>query len=229
MTLCRHIAFVMDGNGRWAEQKNLPRSAGHEAGADALFEVLKAAQDLGVKWVTVFSFSTENWRRPQDEVDYLLNFNKRMMINRRDELHERGVRIRFIGNRRDKKLTKGLTREMSKTEELTKENENMDLIVAFNYGGRDEIVRAVKELFASGSQEISEDALAKYLFVPEAPDPDLVVRTSGESRISNFLLWQIAYSELVFSDVLWPDFGPPELKAVLEEFDRRERRYGGLN
>lgn len=228
--VCQHIAFVMDGNGRWATQKGFSRAKGHEAGADALFNILEEIQTFGIKWVTVYSFSTENWNRPKSEVGHLFDFNLRLILERRDELIERGVRIYFVGVN-DDRIPKTLAKEMKKTEELSRGNTQANLVAAFNYGGRAEIVDAVKSLMEAGidPENVSEDEIAKYLYVPEAPYPDLVVRTSGESRISNFLLWQIAYSELIFCDVLWPDFTVEHLKEVLNEYERRERRYGGLN
>ncbi len=226
---CQHIAFVMDGNGRWATQQQLPRTDGHEAGAKVLFDILEALQEMGVKWVTVFSFSTENWNRPESEIKYLFDFNYRMILERKKELIDRGVRVYFSGSH-DKRIPWRLRRQIDKIVKETEQNTEANLIVAFNYGGRAEIVNAVKELLKLGikPEELTEDRIRSHLYVPEAPYPDLVVRTSGESRISNFLLWQIAYSELIFCDVLWPDFGIAHLKEVLDEYKRRERRYGGL-
>ncbi len=227
---CDHIAFVMDGNGRWATQKGLPRSKGHEAGADALFEILDALHQLKMKWVTVYGFSTENWNRPEDETDQLFDFSSQLILNRRNELIEKGVRVYFAGSN-DGRIPKALSDEMKKTQELSAKNTDTNLIVAFNYGGRNEVVDAVRQLASNGTDlaNISEADISSYLYVPEAPYPDLVVRTSGECRISNFLIWQIAYSELKFLDVLWPDFTPEHLHEVLAEYEQRERRYGGLN
>ena len=227
---CQHIGFVMDGNGRWAIQKGFSRSKGHEAGAETLFNILEEVHRLGVKWVTVYSFSTENWNRPKKEIGHLLDFNLQLILKRRDELIERGVRIYFVGSK-DKRIPRTLAKEMKKTEELSKSNIKANLVVAFSYGGRAEIVEAVKSLLESGIsiKDITEDNIAKHLYIPEAPYPDIVVRTSGESRISNFLLWQIAYSELIFCNVLWPDFTVEHLTEVLAEYKRRERRYGGLS
>ncbi len=226
---CQHMAFVMDGNGRWATKRGLPRSAGHEAGAEVLFNILEALQEMGVKWVTVFSFSTENWNRPESEVKYLFDFNYRLILERKKELLERGVRVYFSGSH-DRRIPKRLRKQIDKIVKETEQNTEANLIVAFNYGGRAEIVNAVKEILKQGikPEELTEEHIRRHLYVPEAPYPDLVVRTSGESRISNFLLWQIAYSELIFCDVLWPDFGVDNLNQVLDEYKRRERRYGGL-
>lgn len=220
----------MDGNGRWALQKELPRTKGHEAGADTLFNILEDIQELGIKWTTCFGFSTENWNRPKKEVKPLLDFSLRLILERRQELIDRGVRVYFAGSK-DKRIPKDLATEMQKTEELTATNTEVNLIAAFNYGGRAEIVDAVKSLAQAGIEpkDITEADIGRHLYIPDAPDPDLVIRTSGESRISNFLLWQIAYSELIFSEVLWPDFTTQHLNEALEEYKYRERRYGGLN
>jgi undecaprenyl diphosphate synthase len=224
-----HVACVMDGNGRWATKRGLARTEGHAAGEEALFDAVEGALELGVKWLTVYAFSTENWRRPADEVRYLMAFNESLLVRRRDELHERGVRIRFSG-RRDWRVPKRLLRRMDEAIELTKRNRALTLTIAFNYGGRAEIVDAVRALVASGvkAEKIDEKAIAKHLYDPEMPDPDLMVRTSGEYRISNFLLWELAYSELVFTDVLWPDFRREHLFEAVREFQQRDRRFGGV-
>ena len=220
----------MDGNGRWATKRGLPRTAGHAAGEDALFDTVEGALDLGLGWLTVYAFSTENWRRPADEVRYLMAFNERILTDRRDELHERGVRITFAG-RRDWRVPKRLLRRMDEALELTAGNKVMTLTIAFNYGGRAEIIDAVRTLVAKGTpaDKIDERAIRSNLYLPEMPDPDLVVRTSGEYRISNFLLWELAYSELVFTDVLWPDFRREHLFDAVREFQRRDRRFGGVD
>jgi undecaprenyl diphosphate synthase len=224
-----HVACVMDGNGRWASQRGLPRTAGHAAGEEALLDTIEGALDIGVRWLTVFAFSTENWRRPRDEVRYLMGFNESLLVRRRDELHEKGVRIRFAG-RRDWRVPRRVLRRMDESSELTSANRDMTLTMAFNYGGRAEIVDAVRALVAAGTPaaRIDEKAIRAHLYFPDQPDPDLVVRTSGEYRISNFLLWELAYSELVFTDVLWPDFRRQHLFDAIAEFQRRERRYGGV-
>ena len=226
----KHVAAVMDGNGRWAQQRGLKRTEGHAAGEDALFDVVEGILDLGIEWFTVYAFSTENWRRPRDEVRFLMNFNEALLLRRRDELHEHGVRIRFLG-RRDWRVPKRLLRRMDESLELTKDNRAMTFSIAFNYGGRAEIVDAVRQLVDEGvpAAKIDERAIARRLYDPEMPDPDLVLRTSGESRLSNFLLWEAAYSELVFTDVLWPDFRRENLFAAVREFQDRNRRFGGLN
>ena len=200
-----HVGVVMDGNGRWAQKRGLKRTDGHAAGEEALFDTVEGALDLGLGWLTVYAFSTENWKRPADEVRYLMGFNESILVRRRDELHERGVRMRFAG-RRDWRVPKRLLRRMDEATELTAGNRTMTLTIAFNYGGRAEIVDAVRRLVADGvtADKIDEKAIRRRLYDPEMPDPDLVVRTSGEHRISNFLLWELAYSELVFTEVLWP-------------------------
>ncbi len=217
----------MDGNGRWAAQRGLKRTAGHEAGEQALWDVIEGALDVGIEWLTVYAFSTENWKRPRDEVRFLINFNETIIDRRRDQLHELGVRIRFVG-RRDWRVPKRLGRRMDEAVAMTAANKNMTLTVAFNYGGRAEIVDAVRSIVESGdsSGKITERTIAKHLYDPSMPDPDLVIRTSGEYRISNFLLWQMAYSELIISDTLWPDFDRYELFEAIRDYQRRERRFG---
>lgn len=224
-----HVACVMDGNGRWAQQRGLPRTDGHAAGEEALFDAVEGALDLGIGWLTVYAFSTENWRRPADEVRFLMNFNESLLVRRRDELHERGVRMRFAG-RRDWRVPKRLLRRMDEAAELTEKNDTMTFTIAFNYGGRAEIVDAVRELVAQGvrPESIDEKAIRRHLYLPDMPDPDLMIRTSGEYRLSNFLLWEIAYSELVFTEVLWPDFRREHLFEAVREYQRRERRFGDV-
>ena len=224
-----HIAAVMDGNGRWATQRGLKRTEGHAAGEEALFDAVEGCLDIGVKWFTVYAFSTENWRRPADEVRYLMDFNESLLLRRRDELHDRDVRMRFIG-RRGRPVPKRIIQRMDESSELTKKNKTMTLTIAFNYGGRAEIVDAVRALVAEGAKprQITESAIRKHLYDPEMPDPDLWIRTSGENRISNYLLWQIAYSELVFTDVLWPDFRRDHLFEAVREYQSRDRRFGGV-
>lgn len=220
----------MDGNGRWAQRRGLPRTEGHAAGEEALFDAVEGALELGVRWLTVYAFSTENWKRPADEVRYLMGFNEGILTRRRDELHDRGVRIRFLG-RRDWRVPKRLVKRMDEALELTRGNRRMTLTIAFNYGGRAEIVDAVRSLVASGvsAERVTERAIRAHLYDPDMPDPDLVVRTSGEYRISNFLLWELAYSELVFTDVLWPDFRRQHLFDAVGEFQRRDRRFGAVD
>ena len=224
-----HVACVMDGNGRWASRRNLPRTEGHAAGEVALLDVVNGALEIGVRWLTMYAFSTENWRRPPDEVRYLMGFNESLLMRRRDELNDKGVRIRFAG-RRDWRVPRRVLRRMDESIELTQHNRRMTLTMAFNYGGRAEIVDAVRRLVAEGipADKVDERAIRRNLYSPDMPDPDLVIRTSGEYRISNFLLWEIAYSELVFPDVLWPDVRRGHLYEAVLEYQRRNRRYGGI-
>jgi undecaprenyl diphosphate synthase len=225
-----HVAVVMDGNGRWARKRGLARTDGHAAGEEALFDTVEGALELGIRWLTVYAFSTENWKRPVDEVRYLMNYNESLLLRRRDELNERDVRIRFVG-RRDWRVPRRLVRRMDEALELTARNKAMTLTIAFNYGGRAEIVDAVRALVSEGvpARRIDERAIRARLYDPEMPDPELVVRTSGEYRVSNFLLWELAYSELVFTEVLWPDFRREHLFEAVREFQRRDRRFGGVD
>ena len=225
----RHVAAVMDGNGRWATKRGLKRTDGHGAGEEALFDAVDGAIELGLEWFTVYAFSTENWRRPPDEVRYLMGFNKGILERHAEDLHQRNVRIRFIG-RRDWRVPKAVARRIDWATELTEGNTGLNFTIAFNYGGRAEIVDAVKQLVADGvpADKVDEKAIRQRLYEPLMPDPELMVRTSGESRISNYLLWQLAYSELGFTDVLWPDFRREHLFEAVREFQRRERRFGGV-
>ncbi|MGH2693981.1 MAG: polyprenyl diphosphate synthase [Actinomycetota bacterium] len=213
--VARHVAIIMDGNGRWAERRNLPRTKGHEAGERALFDVVEGALEAGVRYLSVYAFSTENWSRPEDEVEFLLNFNRTLLRQRRDELNERGVRIRRVGRRAG--VPDDVLTEFDAAEELTAANDRLDLLVCFNYGGRAELEDAA----AGGS-------IAQNLYVADVPDVDLLIRTSGEMRLSNFLLWQSAYAELYFTDTLWPDFDRHALFEALKDYAARERRFGGL-
>ena len=225
-----HVACVMDGNGRWARKRGLPRTEGHDAGEEALFDVVEGALELGIGWFTVYAFSTENWKRPAEEVRYLLGVNQSIITRRLAELDERGVRVRFTG-RRDWRVPKRLIRSMDEALERTDGNRGMTLNIAFNYGGRAEIVDAVRSLVAEGirPEKVDEKAIHSHLYLPDMPDPDLVIRTSGEFRISNFLLWELAYSELVFTDVLWPDFRRENLFEAVREYQSRDRRFGGVD
>ena len=225
-----HVACVMDGNGRGAQPRALPRPGGHRAGEEALFDVVEGALDIGVRWLTVYAFSTENWRRPADEVRFLLEFNEDILLRRRDELHERGVRIRFVG-RRDRRVPKRLLDLMDDAVGLTRHNDRMTLTIAFNYGGRGEIVDAVRAVVTAGisPERITEKTIARRLYDPEMPEPDLMIRTSGEFRTSNFLLWELAYSELYFTDTAWPDFRRGDLYAAIREYQERERRFGRVS
>ncbi len=228
-----HVAIVMDGNGRWATQRGLPRTEGHGAGEEALWDTVQGAHEAGVRWLTVYAFSTENWRRPASEVLYLMNFNRGLLRRRRDAMDAMNIRIRFTG-RRDWRVPRSVLREIKISEELTRDNTGMTLTIAFNYGGRAEILDAVKQILrdhASGAiriERLAEDDIANRLYYPDMPDPDLVIRTSGEERISNFLLWEAAYSELWFTPVLWPDFNREILYEAIRDFQKRSRRFGGV-
>ena len=227
----RHVAIVMDGNGRWAKQRGLPRTAGHEAGEAALFDVIEGAIEIGVKYLSAYAFSTENWRRSPDEVRFLMGFNRDVIHRRRDMLHERGVRIRWAGRR--PRLWRSVIKELEYAEELSKHNDVITLQFCVNYGGRAEIVDAaarIAALAAAGKLDpgkVDERTFARYLDEPDIPDVDLFVRSSGEQRTSNFLVWQAAYAELVFLDTLWPDFDRRHLWQAIEMYARRDRRYGG--
>src|SRR4051812_36147114 len=223
----------MDGNGRWAQQRGLKRTDGHAAGEEALFDTVEGGLELGLKWMTVYAFSTENWRRPLDEVRFLMNFNERLLVARRDELNGKAVRVRFIG-RRTGRVPRRVLRRIEETEALTERNRKLTLTFAFNYGGRAELADGVKEIARAAAagrldpERIDEKTLRRHLYAPDMPDPDLLIRTSGEHRISNYLLWQLAYSELIFTEVLWPDFRRQHLFDAIEEFQQRERRFGAV-
>lgn len=220
-----HIAIIMDGNGRWAKRRGLPRTMGHRAGAKALKKVLTHAGEIGIKYLTVYAFSTENWKRPQKEVDTLMKLFKEYLKSEKNTMMKNGVRLMVSGKKEG--VSKELLEQIDKTEKLTKDNERITLNIAFNYGGRSEIVDAVNKIIKDGVTEITEESFSKYLY-SDIPDPELLIRTSGELRISNFLLWQIAYSELYITDMTWPDFDEMELEKALETYMKRERRFGGL-
>lgn len=227
-----HIGLIMDGNGRWAEARGLHRTQGHAAGEAALFDVVDGALELGVGWVTAYTFSTENWKRSVEEVDFLLNFNVEVLQRRRDALHQKGVRIRFIGDRHDPRVHDGLRNEFAEAEKMTRDNVTMELVLAFNYGGRAEVAEAARRLAteaAAGQQDpgaITETSVAQHLALPDMPDVDLLIRSSGEQRTSNFLIWQATYAEIVFSELMWPDFNREVLFDCVREYQRRSRRFG---
>ncbi|KQY54613.1 isoprenyl transferase [Nocardioides sp. Root140] len=227
----RHVAVVMDGNGRWAKERGLPRTAGHEQGESSLFDVVEGAIEIGVKAVSAYAFSTENWSRSPDEVRFLMGFNRDVIRRRRDEMHELGVRVKWAG--RAPRLWKSVIKELQVAEELTKDNKVFTLTMCVNYGGRAEVAdaaRSIAQAVADGRldpKKVDEKTFAKHLYVPDLSDADLVWRTSGEQRLSNFMLWQAAYSEFVFSDVLWPDVDRRHLWAAIDTYARRDRRYGG--
>ena len=228
----RHVAIIMDGNGRWAAARGLPRVEGHRRGVEALRKTVRAASELGISVLTIFSFSSENWSRPQSEIRDLLSLLRRFIRNDLADLHNSNVKVRIIGERDD--LTPDICSLFEEAENLTRDNDGLTLVVAFNYGARQEIARAaerIASLVASGAMQpgdVTADAIASHLDAPDLPDPDLVIRTSGEQRLSNFLLWQSAYSELVFVPTYWPDFDRTALDAAIDEYRRRERRFGGL-
>jgi undecaprenyl diphosphate synthase len=228
----RHVGIIMDGNGRWAAARGLPRVEGHRRGVEALRKTVRAASDLGIGYVTIFSFSSENWSRPQSEVRDLMLLLRRFIRNDLVELHKSNVRVRIIGERED--LTADIRGLLEEAEDLTRHNDGLTLVVAFNYGARQEIARAVRRLSTEVAQgrlapdAVTPELLARHLDAPDVPDPDVIIRTSGEQRLSNFLLWQAAYSEFVFVPLHWPDFDRDALEGAIAEYRRRERRFGGL-
>jgi undecaprenyl diphosphate synthase len=233
--LPRHVAIIMDGNGRWAKKRGLPRTEGHRVGiGESVADVVDGAVDIGLKFLTLYAFSTENWRRPPSEVKFLMNFNQQWLLEQRDRFNEQGVKVRFIGRRSDRRVPRRLISLAQETEDLTASNSKLNLTIALNYGGWAEIVDSVRylgKLVEKGEldpDKIDEKQIRRHLYGPELPDPDLIVRTSGEQRLSNFLLWQGAYAELLFTDVLWPDFRRDNLYAAIAEFQRRTRTFGGV-
>jgi undecaprenyl diphosphate synthase len=229
-TLPRHIAIIMDGNGRWAQARGLPRIAGHRRGAEAVRRTVTAAGELGVPYLTLFGFSSENWKRPLAEVDDLMGLLRHYLRGEIAELHRNGVRLRVIGDLG--RLAPDIVTLIANAEALTRDNGGVNLTIALSYGGRAEIVAAVRALAGKAAtgelpaEAVDEAAISRHLFTADIPDPDLLIRTSGEQRISNFLLWQCAYSELVFTKTLWPDFGQADLEQAIADFGGRERRYG---
>ncbi len=227
-----HVAIIMDGNGRWATQRGKPRLFGHRAGAKRVREIVESCPDFGVKYLTIFAFSTENWKRTQAEVAGLMMLFRRYITRETQALHEKNVRVRFIGDR--VKLDKKLQSLMDHLEDLTKDNTAVNLTIAINYGGRDEVARAIRDIARDvktgnlDAEKVNEETLSSYLDTTVLPDPDLVIRTSGEARISNFLLWQSAYAEYEFIDTLWPDFTRDVFAEVLQRFDGRDRRFGAV-
>jgi undecaprenyl diphosphate synthase len=228
----RHVAIIMDGNGRWAAARGLPRVEGHRRGVEALRRTIRAAGVIGIEFVTIFSFSAENWSRPASEVHELMGLLRRFIRNDLAELHKNNVRVRVIGERQT--LDPEIGRLLVEAEELTKNNDGLTLVVAFNYGARQEIARAARRIAEEAMKgrldpaAVTPDTVARFLDAPDVPDPDLIIRTSGEQRLSNFLLWQAAYSELVFVPIYWPDFDRAALEVAIREYQQRERRFGGL-
>lgn len=224
----RHVAIIMDGNGRWAKKRWLPRSAGHRAGVEVLTPILEAAGRAGVRSLTLYAFSTENWTRPDEEVSGLMSLFIEKAKTKVPELHKRGARLRFVG--RTEGLSERIRAAAREAEEMTAKNEDLDVYVALNYGGRSELVDAARRMISADLSpgEVDEETFASYLYAPEAPEVDLVIRTSGELRVSNFLLWQIAYAEFYITETLWPDFSAEEFLKAIESYASRSRRRGGV-
>lgn len=230
-----HVGLILDGNGRWAQARGLERTAGHTAGEAALFDTVDGAMQIGIGWLTAFTFSTENWARPDDEVEFLMWFNEDLLLRRRDDLEAKGVRMRFVGDLSDARVPERNRKHMAETEERTAGNDRLTLVFAFNYGSRAEIVSASRRLGSDIKEgrldpaSIDEATFARYLQLPDMPDLDLVIRSSGEMRLSNFMLWQAAYAELVFPEVLWPDFDRHALLDAVLEYQQRHRRFGAAD
>jgi undecaprenyl diphosphate synthase len=222
----RHVAIIMDGNGRWALQRGLPRLAGHRKGTENLRRVIRASVEFGVKYLTIYAFSTENWGRPPEEVQGVMRILEDVIDKELNELHKEGVQLRHIG--RLERLAPTLQEKVLDAMDLTKNNDRLIMNIAFNYGGRDEIVQAIQRIIKDGvpAQDVTDELVGQYLYTAGVPDPDLIIRTSGEVRGSNFLLWQGSYAEWYFPAVYWPDFDKEQLRLALEEFNRRDRRYG---
>ncbi|MEU1488511.1 polyprenyl diphosphate synthase [Streptomyces sp. NPDC005752] len=225
----RHVALILDGNGRWAARRALERIDGHSAGEEAIVAAVPAAREAGVAWLTLFTFSTENWNRPQPEVDFLMHVNQRVIRNNTQHWHELGIRMRYLG-REDERIPASVQDDIAYAEDLTRHNTGMTLTTAFDHGGRRDLARAARAIVAAGltPSQVTEDALAAHMQYPDLPDIDLLVRTSGEHRLSNFMLWQAAYAELVFLDVLWPDFRAEHLAEAIGLYHRRQRRFGAI-
>jgi undecaprenyl diphosphate synthase len=230
-----HVAIIMDGNGRWASARGLPRTEGHRVGiGESVADVVDGALEVGLKYLTLYAFSTENWKRPDAEVDFLMNYNQEWLVGQRDQFKAKGVRFGFIGRRSDPRVPQRLLTLAEETEEMTLGGDRLTLTIALNYGGWAEVVDSVRDLALLVQKgelqpdEVSEEHIRAHLYAPELPDPDLIIRTSGEKRISNFLLWQGAYAELLFTDVLWPDFRRAQLWEAIAEYQRRTRTFGGV-
>ena len=223
-TNLQHIAIIMDGNRRWAKEKNLPSMVGHKKGVDALKTTMRACDEFGIKYLTVYAFSTENWNRKPEEVEFLMNLLGETLKNQLAEMHDNNVIISFIGD--ITQLNSKLQKILKNAQEVTKNNTGVHLQIAFNYGARAELINAIQKIILSGEKEITENIINKNLYTANIPDPDLIIRTGGEQRISNFLLWQIAYSEILIMQEFWPDFGKEQLINAVIEFSKRKRRYG---
>jgi undecaprenyl diphosphate synthase len=229
----RHVGLILDGNGRWANARGLPRTAGHAAGEAALFDTVEGALEIGIEWLTAYTFSTENWARSEEEVEFLMWFNEDLLTRRRDDLHAQGVRMLFAGDMADPRIPERNRKHMAEAAEMTAGNRDLNLVFAFNYGSRREIVEAARALAARAvagemeSTDIDEAAITGALYIPDMPDVDLIIRSSGEHRLSNFLLWQSAYAEFHFPGILWPDFDRNGLLEAVLDYQRRDRRFGG--
>ena len=224
MRIPEHVAIIMDGNGRWAKNRGLPRIMGHYKGAEVAENIVECAIELGIKHLTLFAFSTENWNRPKEEVNALFELLRNYLKNKKEKIYSLGVRVRFIG--RKDRIRKDLLELMRQIEEESRENKKLILNLAIDYGGRDDIIRAVNKVLKEGKEKIDEETFSYYLDLSCSPDPDLLIRTGGEKRISNFLLWNLAYTELYFTDVLWPDFNRQEFLKAIEDFSNRKRKFG---
>lgn len=224
----KHIGIIMDGNGRWAERRNLPRIMGHKEGIKAVRRTVKAAVKYEIEYLTLYSFSTENWKRPKEEIEFLFSLMEKNLKKEGENLNKNNVKVRFMG--RKEELPKNLIEIMDYVENLTKKNTGLNLIFAINYGGRSEIVDCIKRIIENGYkiEDINEDLINKFLYLPDVPEPDLIIRTSGEKRLSNFLIWQSAYSEFYFTPVLWPDFDEKEFLKALIDYQKRKRKFGGI-
>ena len=222
-----HIAIIMDGNGRWAKQRSLPRTAGHVAGSKNFKDIARYCNKIGLKYLTVYAFSTENWKRPKEEVDNIMKIFKEYLEDAKN-FKEENIQVQFIGDR--SVLDQDIQRLMNESEDASRDATGLHLNIAINYGGRDEIVNAVKDILKDGvpAQDINEQLISKYLYTSDQPDPDFIIRPSGEYRLSNYLIWQSAYSEYWFSDILWPDFKPRDLEKAIDDFNKRNRRFGGV-
>lgn len=225
-TNLKHIAIIMDGNRRWAKEKHLPSAMGHQKGVDSLRSTMRLFDRFGIKYLTVYAFSTENWNRKKEEVEFLMGLLAKTLLNELDDMHKENVRIRFLGDLT--KLSKNLVDIVKNAENKTKDNTGVNLNIAFNYGSRDEITNALKAIIQEGlkSEDITEDTISNHLYTKDIPDPDLLIRTGGEKRISNYLLWQLTYSEIYVTDTYWPEFDENELSKAIVEFEHRNRRFG---
>lgn len=225
-TNLQHIAIIMDGNRRWAKEKLLPSAMGHQKGVDSLRRTMRLFDEFGIKYLTVYAFSTENWNRKKEEVEFLMGLLAQTLLNELDDMHKENVKIKFLGD--ISKLNKNLIKIVHNAEEKTKNNTGVNLNIAFNYGARDEIVNAVKSIINEGinPENITEQTISQHLYTKNIPDPDLLIRTGGEKRISNYLLWQLAYSEIYVTNTYWPEFGRTELMNAIIEFEKRNRRFG---